>query len=139
MLRPEQRRKLSTTILRNRSQPQVIGGVRRVVPTQYYIILYYYYQIHLNYYLHILGNNYLSLFVCGTYGSELPFLKTILIYSFFYFSYLKLNFIFKHLINVYYFLIVIDNGHITLRHLLNIHQKYEHNTVSEVGHGIERK
>lgn len=39
LLRPEQRRKLSTTILRNRSQPQVIGGVRRVVPTQYYIIL----------------------------------------------------------------------------------------------------
>lgn len=32
LLRPEQRRKLSTTILRNRSQPQVIGGVRRVVP-----------------------------------------------------------------------------------------------------------
>jgi len=35
LLRPEQRRKLSTTILRNRSQPQVIGGVRRVVPTSF--------------------------------------------------------------------------------------------------------
>ncbi|XP_059220814.1 mitochondrial carrier protein Rim2 isoform X1 [Stomoxys calcitrans] len=31
LLRPEQRRKLSTTILRNRSQPQVIGGVRRIM------------------------------------------------------------------------------------------------------------
>ncbi|XP_053960998.1 mitochondrial carrier protein Rim2 isoform X1 [Anastrepha ludens] len=31
LLRPEQRRKLSTTILRKRSQPQVIGGVRRIM------------------------------------------------------------------------------------------------------------
>lgn len=39
LLRPEQRRKLSTTILRNRSQPQVIGGVRRVVPNFIYFLL----------------------------------------------------------------------------------------------------
>lgn len=31
LLRPEQRRKLCTTILRKGPQPQVIGGVRRVV------------------------------------------------------------------------------------------------------------
>ncbi|XP_023295153.1 mitochondrial carrier protein Rim2 isoform X1 [Lucilia cuprina] len=38
LLRPEQRRKLSTTILRNRSQPQVIGGVRRFLQKYFQIM-----------------------------------------------------------------------------------------------------
>lgn len=105
LLRPEQRRKLSTTILRNRSQPQVIGGVRRVVPNSYYC-----YYFHILSILHSTDLNHRRML------EYLMFIALAVIDGL------------ASIIDI----VFTDYGYITLRHLLDYPKIHEYHAVSPV-------
>lgn len=122
LLRPEQRRKLSTTILRNRSQPQVIGGVRRVVPNFLYFLLQSIMIINIYKYIYTLSFQAkvqtTTIITNNNNNTSWPSL---------YINYSVQREIFNSLF--FYFT---DNGYFTLRHLIDNSEIHEHYSMSAV-------